>query len=104
MNFRILRSVSRATSPDVNVYMLFLQMAVEAHIAQHQSWFQSILQYGMGAAQLWRDHSATLTDVKRSREEALERLRVQHDIKNQNGEANLDIVLDHMRQAPNEQV
>lgn len=81
-----------------------LQMAVEAHIAQHQSWFQSVLQYGMGVGQLWRDHSSALAEVRRSREEALERLRVEHDIRNQNVEANLDMVLDHMRQAPNEQV
>ena len=34
----------------------------------------------------------------------MERLRTEHDTKNQNREANLDLVLDHMRQAPNEEV
>ena len=81
-----------------------IQMGVEAHTTQTQSWFQDILQYGMGAAQLWRDASTALAEARRSREEALERLRVDHDVRNQNGEANLDLVLDHMRQAPNEQV
>lgn len=71
---------------------------------QHQSWFQSVLQYGMGAAQLWRDHNTALMKVQRSRGEELERLRSEHDTRNQNREANLDLVLDHMRQAPNEEV
>ena len=42
--------------------------------------------------------------VKRSRGEALEQLRAEHDVRNQNQEANLDVVLDHMRQASNEEV
>ena len=80
------------------------QQAVESHMTQHQAWFQSALQYGIGASQLWKDISSELAEVKRSRGEALERLRAEHDSRNQNGEANLDIVLDHMRQAPNEEV
>ena len=63
-----------------------------------------MLQYGIGAAQLWRDYSSALVEVKRSQGEALERVRVEHDAGNQNREANLDLVLDHMRQAPNEEV
>ena len=83
---------------------VFPQQSVEAHIAQHQSWFHSVLEYGMGAAQLWRDHSTAVAEVKRSREKDLAQLREEHDRRNQNGEANLDLVLDHMRQAPNEEV
>ena len=71
---------------------------------QQQSWFQSVLQYGMGAAQLWKDHSSALVEIKRLRVEALERLRAEHDGQNQNLEANLDILLDRMRQAANEEV
>ena len=58
----------------------------------------------MGAAQLWKDHSSTLVEVQRARGEALERLRTQHDTQNQNMEANLDIVLDRMRQGSTEEV
>ena len=77
---------------------------MESHLTQLQSWFQSVLQYGIGASQLWKDHSSALVEMKRSQGEALERLRTEHDAKNQNREANLDLVLDHMRQAPNEEV
>lgn len=77
---------------------------MEARLAEQQSWFQSVLQYGIGAAQLWRDYSAALLEVKRSQGEALEQLRVDHDSGNQNREAGLDLILDHMRQAPNEEV
>lgn len=58
----------------------------------------------MGAAQLWRDHSSALVEVQRARGEALERLRAQHDAQNQNLEANLDVVLDRMRQGSSEEV
>lgn len=71
---------------------------------QHESWFQSVLQYGMGVAQLWRDHNAALINVRRSRGEELDCHRSEHDTRNQTREANLDLVLDHMRQAPNEEV
>lgn len=81
-----------------------IQNSVESHLRQQQSWFQSVLEYGMGAAQLWRDHSSDMVKVKRLQREELERLRDEHDTRNQNREANLDLVLDHMRQAPNEEV
>lgn len=77
---------------------------MESHLLQHQSWFQSVLQYGMGAAQLWRDHNTAIMNVRRSRGEELGHHRSEHDTRNQTREANLDLVLDHMRQAPNEEV
>lgn len=58
----------------------------------------------MGAAQLWKDHSSALVEVQRVRRESLERLRAQHDTQNQNMEANLDLVLDRMRQGSTEEV
>lgn len=80
------------------------QSAIESHIIQQQSWFHTVLQYGIGASEVWKEYSSKLSEIKRSRNEILEQVRSEHDIRNQNVEANLDIVLDHMRQAPNEQV
>ena len=73
-------------------------------MSQQQSWLQSMVQFSVSAAQLWRDHSHALDQVKRSRAEAMEQLRSHHDKQNQNLEANLDLVLDHMRQAASEMV
>lgn len=77
---------------------------MESHLSQQQSWLQSLVQYGMGAAQLWKDHSSALVEDQRVRRESLERLRAQHDTQNQNMEANLDLVLDRMRQGSTEEV
>jgi hypothetical protein len=89
---------------DIRTELHSIERSVESHLTQQQSWFQSVLQYGIGASQLWKHHSSALVEVKRSRGEAMERLRTEHDTKNQNREANLDLVLDHMRQAPNEEM
>ena len=66
--------------------------------------FQSLYQYSQGAAHLWDTHVVALEGRERAFQEGLEKCRHQHDVENQNLEANLDIVLDRLRQSVSQEV
>lgn len=66
--------------------------------------FHSLYQYGQGVAHLWDTHRVTLEEKERSFQEDLEECRHQHDVENQNLEANLDVVLDRLRQSASQEV
>ena len=66
--------------------------------------FQSLYQYGQGAAHLWDTHLVTIEEMERAFQENLEDCRRQHDVENQNLEANLDVVLDRLRQGASQEV
>ena len=66
--------------------------------------FQSLYQYFQGAAHIWDTHVVTLEGRERAFQEGLEKCRHQHDVENQNLEANLDVVLDRLRQSASQEV
>lgn len=66
--------------------------------------FRSLYQYGQGAAHLWDTHAVTLEERERAFQEDLEKCRHQHDMENQNLEANLDVLLDRLRQSASKEV
>ncbi|XP_071821141.1 coiled-coil domain-containing protein 180-like isoform X2 [Apostichopus japonicus] len=59
---------------------------------------RSLFKYAQGAAHLWDVHEINLAKRERELQEKLEECRHNHDNVNQQMEANLDIVLDRLRQ------
>ena len=81
-----------------------MERSLDVLLSSQGSQFQSLYQYGQGAAHLWDSHAVTLEERERAFQEVLEKCRHQHDVENQNLEANLDVVLDRLRQSASKEV
>uniref|UniRef100_A0A1X7V319 DUF4456 domain-containing protein n=1 Tax=Amphimedon queenslandica TaxID=400682 RepID=A0A1X7V319_AMPQE len=63
------------------------------------SHFMMLFQFAQGAAHIWDTHSSKLDEASRQHKEGLANHRKNHDLRNQTMEANLDFVIDRMRQS-----
>ena len=68
-------------------------------LAAQSAQFLSLFQYAQGAAHLWNTHLTELEQTKQTHKDGMRSLRAQHDSENQMMEANLDLVLDRLRQS-----
>ncbi|XP_071948250.1 coiled-coil domain-containing protein 180-like [Antedon mediterranea] len=68
----------------------------------YASQLHSLFKYAQGAGHLWDVHEIGLAKQERKLQEMLEACRHEHDNLNQDMEANLDIVMDRMRQEATE--
>ncbi|KAK3581902.1 hypothetical protein CHS0354_024214 [Potamilus streckersoni] len=59
---------------------------------------KSLFKYAQSAAHVWDVHEIGLARQERSLQEKLEQCRQKHDNQNQEKEANLDVIMDRMRQ------
>lgn len=64
---------------------------------------RSLFKFCQGAAHVWDVHELGLARQERALQEKLDTCRHSHDNENQDREANLDIVMDRMRQDASEQ-
>ena len=58
-----------------------------------------MFQFAQGATHIWDTHLLKLSEISRQYESQLIKLRNSHDLDNQTIEANLDYVLDRLRQS-----
>ncbi len=63
---------------------------------------RSLFKFAQGAAHLWDVHELGLARRERDLQEQLEECRHDHDNVNQDMEANLDIIMDRLRQESSE--
>ncbi|KAL5484522.1 hypothetical protein EMCRGX_G021038 [Ephydatia muelleri] len=91
--------------PPVEAYSTLLREQLQAAersldlvLGSQQAQFQALFQYAQGAASLWDSHVDAKDNTQRQHQDVLVKLRAQHDLENQNLEANLDIILDRLRQ------
>ena len=64
---------------------------------------RSLFKFCQGAAHVWDVHELGLARQERALQEKLDSCRLLHDNENQDREANLDIVMDRMRQDATEE-
>ena len=81
-----------------------VERSLDVLLVGQSAQFQSLYQYSQGAAHLWDTHVVTVEERERAFQEGLENCRHQHDVENQNLEANLDVVLDRLRQSASQEV
>ena len=81
-----------------------VERSLDVVLAGQGAQFQSLYQYSQGAAHLWDTHVVVLEGRERAFQEGLEKCRHQHDVENQNLEANLDVMLDRLRQSASQEV
>ena len=81
-----------------------LQKSFSSLLSLLHSHFTSLFQYSQGASHLWDTYLLNLDETSRTHEHQLASLRSQHDTNNQTLEANLDYVLDRLRQASSQEV
>ena len=81
-----------------------VEHSLDVLLSAQSAQFQSLYQHAQGAAHLWDTHLITLEEMERVFQEDLENCRHQHDVENQNLEANLDVVLDRLRQSASQEV
>ena len=96
----LVEQVDRRMRAELQSVERSLDLLLSAQNAQ----FDSLYQYGQGAAHLWDTHLVTLEGKEREFHEDLEKCRHRHDGENQNLEANLDVVLDRLRQSASQEV
>lgn len=94
----LLNSRQRALENELEV----LDKKSEAEHKSALTAIKSLFKFTQGASHVWDVHEVALTKQERRLQEKLEESRKSHDTTNQDAEANLDIVMDKMRQAPNE--
>ncbi|XP_033116151.1 coiled-coil domain-containing protein 180-like [Anneissia japonica] len=70
----------------------------------YSSQLHHLFKYAQGAGHLWDVHEIGLAKRERQLQEMLEACRHEHDNQNQDTEANLDIIMDRMRQEATEEV
>ncbi|XP_046582645.1 coiled-coil domain-containing protein 180-like [Haliotis rubra] len=79
-----------------------MEKAMENHNIKLEEKTKSLFKFAQGAAHMWDVHEIGLAKQERALQEKLEACRHQHDNHNQEREANLDIVMDRMRQDSSE--
>ncbi|KAH9500705.1 hypothetical protein Btru_076321 [Bulinus truncatus] len=79
-----------------------LEKQIEAHKSQLEEQVNVLFKFSQGAAHLWDVHEIGLAKQERALQEKLEECRHKHDQSNQEKEANLDLVMDRMRQDAND--
>ncbi|XP_076436919.1 coiled-coil domain-containing protein 180-like isoform X2 [Babylonia areolata] len=75
-----------------------MEKAQEEHSKRMEQEMHSLFKFAQGAAHTWDLHEIGLARQERALQEKLEDCRHDHDYLNQEREANLDIVMDRMRQ------
>ncbi|CAL1536576.1 unnamed protein product [Lymnaea stagnalis] len=75
-----------------------LENEMENHKSKTEGEMMELFKFSQGAAHLWDVHEIGLARLERTLQEKLEDCRHKHDQSNQEKEANLDIVMDRMRQ------
>jgi len=80
------------------------EKSLEAVLSSQRSQFHALFQYAQGPAHLWDSHTSALAEMEKTFQEGLEKCRSVHDVENQNMEANLDVVLDRLRQGASQEV
>jgi hypothetical protein len=76
-----------------------IEKSLSSLLAVIHTKFLSIFQFAQGVCHIWDTHHLQLEDVSRRNEENLTNIRERHDSENQTREANLDYVLDRLRQS-----
>jgi uncharacterized protein Yka (UPF0111/DUF47 family) len=79
-----------------------LDQAVETMAAQSLNRLKVLYKYCQAAAEVWDLHEVNLARHEQLLNEKLDKLRLQHDALSQEKEANLDVIMDLMRQESNE--
>ncbi|XP_033732294.1 coiled-coil domain-containing protein 180-like isoform X1 [Pecten maximus] len=79
-----------------------MDKALERHNNVCNEKLRSLFKYAQGSAHVWDVHEIGLAKQERALQEKLEVCRHQHDNQNQEKEANLDIIMDRMRQDASE--
>ncbi|KAL8612779.1 hypothetical protein ACOMHN_033449 [Nucella lapillus] len=80
-----------------------MEKAQEEHSKQMEKDMHDLFKFAQGAAHTWDLHEIGLARQERTLQEKLEDCRHDHDYANQEREANLDIVMDRMRQDATEE-
>lgn len=80
-----------------------MERSLENMSSFHEMMIKSLFKFVQGAAHLWDLHEIGLARQERKLQEQLEKNRRDHDGANQVKEANLDIIMDKMRQDSSEQ-
>ncbi|XP_002742433.1 coiled-coil domain-containing protein 180-like [Saccoglossus kowalevskii] len=75
-----------------------MDKALEQLSHEQELKLKSLFKFAQGAAHVWDVHEIGLAKRERDLQEKLEACRHEHDNKNQDMEANLDIIMDRMRQ------
>ena len=81
-----------------------MQKSLESVSLFQESQLQSLFQFAQGAAHLWDEHQLALAEQEKALQAELDKSRQIHDTANQNLEADLDLVMDRMRQDGSEEV
>ena len=82
--------------------MNILQTSLEKISENFEEQQRSLFKFAQGAAHLWDVHELGLARRERELQEQLEECRHDHDNVNQDMEANLDIIMDRLRQESSE--
>ncbi|XP_066293451.1 coiled-coil domain-containing protein 180-like [Branchiostoma lanceolatum] len=80
-----------------------MDKALEELSEESANQLKSLFKFAQGGAHIWDVHEIGLAKQERVLQEKLEACRHSHDASNQDREANLDIVMDHMRQDSTEE-
>ncbi|KAI8518615.1 hypothetical protein Bbelb_046320 [Branchiostoma belcheri] len=80
-----------------------MDKALEELSEESANQLKSLFKFAQGGAHIWDVHEIGLAKQERALQEKLEACRHGHDATNQDREANLDIVMDHMRQDSTEE-
>ncbi|XP_030854046.1 coiled-coil domain-containing protein 180-like isoform X3 [Strongylocentrotus purpuratus] len=80
-----------------------MDLSLERLAEHHAQELRSLFKFTQGAAHLWDVHEINLAKKERHLQEQLEECRRKHDNLNQDMEANLDILMDRLRQESSEE-
>ncbi|XP_038046309.1 coiled-coil domain-containing protein 180-like isoform X2 [Patiria miniata] len=80
-----------------------IDKSLEQLADKHSEQLRSLFKFSQGAAHLWDVHEIGLAKKERDLQERLEDCRHEHDNQNQDMEANLDIIMDRLRQESSEE-
>ncbi|XP_022107089.1 coiled-coil domain-containing protein 180-like [Acanthaster planci] len=80
-----------------------IDKSLEQLAEKHSEQLRSLFKFTQGAAHLWDVHEVGLAKKERALQERLEDCRHEHDNQNQDMEANLDIIIDRLRQESSEE-
>nr|KAG5705808.1 hypothetical protein BaRGS_027467 [Batillaria attramentaria] len=80
-----------------------MEKSQEAHTKLVEENLHSLFKFAQGIAHVWDMHEIGLAKQERALQEKLDECRHSHDYANQEAEANLDIVMDRMRQDATEE-
>ncbi len=81
------------------LFEFFFQRSLDSVSSAHNNMFLSLCQYMQGATHILDTYMADRDACGRGRDGRLGNIRKEHDTQNQTMEANLDLVLDRLRQS-----